>query len=159
MSASSTVAKEAQTELTYTINERVDNAQIRAWQLRTQIISRSQKRLKNLWKRVEVLSLQGNVDEVKKFYSAMSKDPTTRAKLVELKKRKRTRQGLMPETRDMIILSEAIALGRGDGDLHFLSKDGDFCEFTEEIEVKYGLKVLSVEDALQFKVKLERSIQ
>jgi len=158
MQTSNTVRREAQQELTHTINEWVDSSlSRRVWQFRAQIIYRCQDRLSRLWRRVGVLSLQGNAKEVRQFYRAMLKDPTTKGKLDRLRQRKK-RKGLMPEDSDMVILSEAVALGRIDENLHFISKDGDFCEFVEEVAKKFPVRVLPVQELGQFRIRLERQL-
>lgn len=154
---SSTVKEEADRQLVSTVNNLVDRAiSRRRYQFRRAIMAKCRGRLKDLWDRLDIRTLKCDATAVKMFYQALLKDPPSKAKLEKLKKNK-GRKGLMPEDSDMSILSEAMTLKSNNADLHFISKDGDFTCFANEIENRFGVKILAVQDLIQFTIKLESS--
>ena len=154
--ASSTVREEADRQLISTVNNLVDRAiSRRRYQFRIAIIAKCRGRLNDLWGRLlDVRTLECDATVVRMFYQALLKDSPSRAKLEKLKKNK-GRKELMPEDSDMNILSEAMTLRSSNADLHFISKDGDFTCFANEIENRLGVKTLAVQDLIQFTIKLE----
>jgi predicted nuclease of predicted toxin-antitoxin system len=100
-------------------------------------------RLIQLWAWVGALALESDLMPVRVFYEGLLNNPVTRARLAKVKETHSSRTGLLPEHSDMVILSEAIALQRSGSDqVCFVSKDGDFCEFAQEIKNAFGLRVV-----------------
>lgn len=152
---STTVKKEIRWEIINAVNRLIDQVFHRKkWQVRGIVLRKCLKRLDDLWTRVEVLNLKGNEKRIENFYKRMLKNPETRSKLEKIKKMKK-RKRIMPETSDMKILSEAITLKKMKNVLIFVTKDEDFCEFSEEIKNEFGIKVLPVQDLLSFKKELD----
>lgn len=155
---SSTVKEEAERRLVPAVNEWVDSVIPRKlWQFRRNMIEKCKGRLHQLWNRLCVRSLQKDPNRVKKFYQRLLSDPLTKARLERLRNR-RKRKSLLPGDPDMDILSEAATLAKRGASTHFVSKDGHFTEFPDEIEQEFGLKVLSVQGLIQFKIELENSL-
>jgi len=160
MATSTTVSEEAERKLFSAVRDVVNEVLgRRGKQVIVMMFVKCRSRLRRLWKRVAVLSLRGNIGLVENFYRSMLNNPLTKAKLEKLREVKKTRTGLMPEKSDMQILSEAIALKERSEIVYFVSKDGDFCEFPEEIYNSFGLKVVHVPDLSQVKRQLQTQIR
>ena len=159
--SSGTVKNETEGQLTGAINRMVDSASLRrAWQVKGIAQKKCWGRLADLLKRITVLPLESNAESVKSFYDGLLGNEATRPKLEALRNWRRNRgdkrAGLMPEESDMKILSEAIAVKR-DGDTLFLvSNDSHFCEFGQEIERAFGVRLLPVQNLNQFMIEHER---
>ena len=156
---SETVQNEIGLTLTDAVNRLVDRAAIRkAGQVRILVRTKCRERLPGLRSRIEVRRITGNEESVRKFYQSLQQNPVTRAKMQNVQKYKQKR-GLMPEDSDMQILSDAIAIKQKNELMYFVSHDGHFTEFQQEIERIFPLKVLPVIGLLQFKTKLQKNIQ
>jgi hypothetical protein len=156
-----TVETEAREQLTGAINRMVDQAAPRrARQIRGIAQKKCWGRLADLLTNATVLLLNNNVQPVKRFYESLLQDEGTRSRLEALRDRRRSRgnkrTGLMPEESDMKILSETPAVPRDGNILFLVSNDGHFCEFGQEIERAFGVKLLPVHDLSQFMIKHEQ---
>ncbi|MDI6903091.1 MAG: hypothetical protein QMC77_05075 [Methanocellales archaeon] len=87
---------------------------------------------------------------VESFYRWLSNTPQGRAKLEEIRKRKK-RFSLLPDKDDFQILAEAIALKKEGDRFYFVTGDKDFTEFKNEISKKFGLDVLDFFDLIYHK--------
>jgi hypothetical protein len=115
-------------------------------------------RCAQLWGRVEILPLVGDLPPVKLFYETLQNNPDTRARLEKVKETHSAQEGLLPEYSDMVILSEAIVLKRSTGkDIYFISKDGHFCEFSKEIGNVFSVKVKHLQKLNELKTELDNS--
>jgi len=160
IATSATVSIQAERKLFSAVKGIVDRVLgRRGKQVRVMMFVKCRSRLRRLWKRVAILSLQGDPGPVENFYRNLLKNPLTKAKLEKLRDVKTTRTGLMPDKSDMQILSEAIALKERNEVVYFVSKDGDFCEFPREIYNAFSLKVLHLSDLSQVKRQLETQIR
>jgi len=152
---STTIKDEATKQFPSASNRLVDMARPqRLRQVRAVALTKCTTRLRELWSRVDVLTLHGNLTLVKRFYQKLSDDPLTKSRLEKVRKFKKSRS-LMPEDSDLEIMSEAANLKRSDNEVYFVTKDEHFCEFPKEIHEEFGLRVLPVQDLIQFKSQLE----
>ncbi len=155
MVTSTTVKDEATRQFPSASNRLVDMAHPqRLKQVRAVALTKCTNRLRELWSRVDVLTLHGNLSLAKKFYQKLSDDPLTRTRLEKVRKFKK-RSSFAPEESDLEIMSEAISLKRSDNEVYFVTKDEHFCEFPEEIHEEFGLRVLPVQELIKFKEQLE----
>jgi hypothetical protein len=56
----------------------------------------------------------------------------------------------------MKILSEAFSLKSNKIILFFITKDEDFCEFSEEIKNEFGINVVPVQEPASYRRELEK---
>jgi len=151
---SETTKKETEGQLINAVNRMLDKINVRRkWQVRGMLLAKFGKRCQQPWSRVEVLSLHGKLEDVKKFYEELLKDLATKTRLKKISKFKH-RKWPIPEDSDLKILSEAISLKTAENELFFVTKDEDFCEFSKEIENKFDIVILPVQDLFRFKNKI-----
>jgi hypothetical protein len=149
-STSKTVEEESYSQLTEAINRIVDIVNpSRKWQVKAVALDKCSKRLQELFSFTKLLSLKVDESPVRIFYNNLLNDPTTKQKLMELRKKKNESR-LLPEDSDLRILQEAISLKKEGNSVCFVSKDGHFCEFKTEIENSFSIKVLPVVEIQAF---------
>lgn len=139
-----TVKDEAFDNLLKIVNRYFDRAKIFAPPVRQNIYLKIRKRLKELIKYTGNLDVTSNIKEIEKFY----KRSAHLKKLVALKQKK-SRKSLMPSSKDMKILSEAVELNKT-STVCVISGDGDFLDFKVEIKKEFDLIVVDIMDLRRF---------
>jgi len=127
------------------INEEFDRLGIRGFAIRRDIIRKLMRNLDRFKGNLEVFNIEVDselVEKVREFYSK----PEFTARLEKLRSRK-NRETLIPEESDMEIISQAIRINNESLSIDFISGDGDFIHFSEEIEGEFGICVIAVADA------------
>jgi len=97
-----------------------------------------------------------NLKEIDKFYLAFPDrlKKITQKKLNHLRpfqknKKLSQRPKNLPEKNDRILLSEAIELNKNtDNDVYIFSNDSDFTEFWDEINKKFTINILKIDDGI-----------
>ena len=153
---SETVKDETNGEITVAVNRVVDRAHIqRSGQVRGLMLLKSKNRFRQFCSFADVKPLKGDKRSIENFYNNLLAKKETRTKLEKVRQLK-GRQRLLPEDSDMTILSEAISLKNKDTLVVFISKDEDFCQFSQEIQNQFGIIILQVQNLLSFKDELEK---
>lgn len=127
------------------VNEEFDRLGIRGFAIRQDIIRKLMRNLRRFEDNLEVFDIGVDhqlVDRVREFYSK----PEFAERLEKLRSRK-NRETLIPEESDMEIISQAIRINDKRLSIDFISSDGDFTHFSEEIEGEFGICVVSVAEA------------
>lgn len=146
---SRTVEDEVNIKLPTVINRYFDKAGIRAFPVRNQVYLKCRRRFLNLLKhRTKIDEIPTNFDLVKKMYMNFAKNAKLKEKLIR-KKRRKKRKSLLPSETDMKILGEAYALTR-DHRVIFVTDDGDYLNFKDEIEKKLKLEIIALLDLRHF---------
>lgn len=146
---SKTVEDEVTTTLPIVINRYFDRARIMAFPVRNQVYLKCRRRFLSLLKhRTKIDHISPNFDLVKNMYANFAKNAKLREKLMRKKRRKR-RKSLLPSDTDMKILGEASTLSR-DHRVIFVTDDGDYLNFKDEIEEKLKLKIIALLDLPHF---------
>jgi hypothetical protein len=152
---SETVRKEINGQIPFAVNRVVDKVRPRrSGQIRGMMLTKNKVRFQKFLSHVDVKSIPVDTHPVARFYNDLLKNVETKAKLVKISQLK-GRKRLLPEDSDIVILSEAISLKSEDTTVFFISKDEDFCQFVQEIETRFGLVVLPVQNLLSFKDVLD----
>jgi len=144
-----TVEDEATKNLATVINRYFDRTGIKAPAVRYQVYIKCRRRFLNLLKhRTKIGEISSDFNLVKTMYMNFAKNPKLREKLLR-KKRRKKRKSLLPSEIDMKILGEAYVLTR-DNQVIFVTDDGDYLNFNDEIEKKLKLKIVALLDLPHF---------
>lgn len=143
-----TVKDEAFDNLHKIVNRYFDRARIFAPTVRQNIYLKIRKRLRDLITYTGNLDVKSDVKPIERMYKRLSQNPDQQKKLVKLKQKKR-RKNLMPSSKDMKILSEAVALSKT-SKVYLISGDGDFLDFKDEIKKEFDMIVVDLMDLRQF---------
>ena len=82
------------------------------------------------------------VHSIRNIYGGFMQNPLLKKKLIALQ-RKKKRSSILPGENDMKILAEAAALAENN-DIVFVTDDGDYLEFKEELEKKLHIRICEV---------------
>jgi len=138
-----TVKEESDQKLLRAVNRYFDKAGIFSHPLRFQVFLKCRKRLIDLFQYCKCITVSNpKVDIVRNIYKEFAKKPSLRDKLVKLKEKKK-RHSILPSETDMKILAEAATLAENNN-VVFITDDGDYLEFKDELEKKLHIRICAV---------------
>jgi len=132
---STSVEEEARNSLVEAVNEKMNRLKIDAFPVRYMIIQKCLKRLERLLNASTIREVDNPpIEKVKNMYLS------GKGKLAKIKMLKK-RSSLFPSEIDQKILGEAAKLAEH-YTVYFITVDRDFTEFKEEIEERFGVRVV-----------------
>jgi hypothetical protein len=147
-----TVNDEAFGKLHTVVNRYFDRARIFAPAVMQNVYLKVRKRLIELTHYTGNRDVSSNIEPIKTMYTQFTKDPKQLGKL-EVLKSKKHRNDLIPSTKDMTILSEAVTLCK-ESKVYLITDDGDFSVFKSEIEQGFGVTVVELMNLRTFATEL-----
>jgi hypothetical protein len=147
-----TVQDEGLGKLPDVINRYFDRAGIKAHPVRHHVYLKFRRRFLDLVKNSKYKNIASNIGRIEVMYTGFTKQTEQLRKLEELRGTKH-RASLLPSKKDMIILGEAHTLSQ-DHQLYFITDDGDFIKFKDEIEGELGVVVVELLDLPKFATTL-----
>lgn len=143
------VEDEVNVKLPTVVNRYFDRARIKVFAIRNQIYIKCRRRFLNLLRhRTKIDEPPSNFESVKKMYTNFAKNPKLREKMIRMQSQKK-RKSLLPSETDMKILGQAHALTKNYRVI-FVTDDGDFLNFKNEIEKKLKLEIIGLLDLPHF---------
>jgi hypothetical protein len=148
------VREEGISKLPEVVNRYFDRARIRSPAVRESVYIKLRQRYNQLAAHSKFNVVESDLAKVKDLYASFLKKQKLRARLVELKKKKTKRRGLLPSDADMRILGEAVTLGLKNR-VYFVTDDKDYIFFKNEIKQDLGIDIIELLDLRSFAQKLK----
>lgn len=148
MCITKTVREEGLGKLHEVVNRYFDRANIKAPAVRQNVYMKLRHRYLDLAKQSRHSEVPSDLSKVRSFYDGFLRVPELRAKLSRLQAKKH-RKNLLPSDTDMTILGEACTLSLSQK-VFFVTDDGDFLEFKNEIERELKVNIIELMDLRRF---------